>query len=67
MLDPAGVSGSFAVRGYHRKGWLPQNQRYKHAGVSHQDWPRQIHAVEISLSAGTSALSTLPPATSETR
>jgi hypothetical protein len=67
MLDPAGGSGSFAVRGYHRKGWLPQYQRYKQAGVSHQDCPRQIHAVNISLSAGTSALSTLPPATSETR
>jgi len=51
MLDPASGSGSFIVRGYHRKGWLKQNQRYKHASVSHQDWLRQIYAVDISLFA----------------
>lgn len=51
MLDPAGGSGSFVVRGYHRKGWLQQNARFKHASVSHQDWLRQIYAVDISLFA----------------
>ena len=51
MLDPAGGSGSFVVRGYHRKGWLKQNERFKHASVSHQDWLRQIYAVDISLFA----------------
>jgi hypothetical protein len=51
ILDPASGSGSFVVRGYHRKGWLKQDRRYKHASVSHQDWLRQIHAVDISLFA----------------
>lgn len=45
MLDPAGGSGSFVVRGYHRKAWL------KHTSVSHQDWLRQIYVVDISLFA----------------
>jgi hypothetical protein len=51
MLDPAGGSGSFVVRGYHRKAWLKQNERLRHASVSHQDWLRQIYAVDISLFA----------------
>ncbi|MSU59737.1 MAG: hypothetical protein EXS35_16480 [Pedosphaera sp.] len=51
MLDPAGGSGSFVVRGYHRKAWLKQNERLRHASASHQDWLRQIYAVDISLFA----------------
>ncbi len=51
MLDPAGGSGSFVVRGYHRKAWLKHNERLKHASVSHQDWLRQIYVVDISLFA----------------
>ena len=51
MLDPAGGSGSFVVRGYHRKAWLKQNEPIKHPRVSHQDWLRQIYAVDISLFA----------------
>lgn len=51
MLDPAGGSGSFVVRGYHRKAWLKQNETLRHASVSHQDWLQQIYAVDISLFA----------------
>jgi hypothetical protein len=51
MLDPAGGSGSFVVRGYHRKVWLKHNEALKHASVSHQDWLRQIYVVDISLFA----------------
>lgn len=51
MLDPAGGSGSFVVRGYHRKAWLRQNESLRHPSVSHQDWLRQIYAVDISLFA----------------
>jgi hypothetical protein len=51
LLDPAGGSGSFVVRGYHRKAWLKHNERLKHASVSHQDWLRQIYVVDISLFA----------------
>ncbi|MEK7676334.1 MAG: N-6 DNA methylase, partial [Verrucomicrobiota bacterium] len=51
MLDPAGGSGSFVVRGYHRKAWLKQRETLTHPSVSHQDWLRQIHAVDISLFA----------------
>src|SRR2546425_571470 len=51
MLDPAGGSGSFVVRGYHRKAWLKHNERLKHASVSHQDWLQQIYVVDISLFA----------------
>lgn len=51
MLDPAGGSGSFVVRGYHRKAWLKHNETRKHASVSHQDWLRQIYVVDISLFA----------------
>jgi hypothetical protein len=51
MLDPAGGSGSFVVRGYHRKAWLKHDERLKHASVSHQDWLRQIYVVDISLFA----------------
>ena len=51
ILDPASGSGSFVVRGYHRKGWLQQNRRLTHASVSHQDWLRQIYAVDVSLFA----------------
>jgi Eco57I restriction-modification methylase/restriction endonuclease TaqI-like protein len=51
MLDPASGSGSFVVRGYHRKAWLKHNETRKHASVSHQDWLRQIYAVDISLFA----------------
>ncbi|MCI0541191.1 MAG: SAM-dependent methyltransferase [Verrucomicrobiales bacterium] len=51
VLDPAGGSGSFVVRGYHRKAWLKQNERLRHASVSHQDWLQQIYAVDISLFA----------------
>ena len=51
MLDPAGGSGSFVVRGYHRKAWLKHNETLKHASVSHQDWLRQIYVVDISLFA----------------
>ena len=51
MLDPAGGSGSFAVRGYHRKAWLKHNETLRHASVSHQDWLRQIYVVDISLFA----------------
>jgi N-6 DNA Methylase len=51
MLDPAGGSGSFVVRGYLRKAWLKHNETLKHASVSHQDWLRQIYVVDISLFA----------------
>ena len=51
MLDPAGGSGSFVVRGYHRKAWLKHNERLRHASVSHQDWLQQIYVVDISLFA----------------
>ena len=51
MLDPAGGSGSFVVRGYHRKAWLKQNETLRRASVSHQDWLKQIYAVDISLFA----------------
>ncbi|MBI4662499.1 MAG: N-6 DNA methylase [Verrucomicrobia bacterium] len=51
VLDPAAGSGSFVVRAYHRKAWLKQNQSLRHPGVSHQDWLRQIYAVDISLFA----------------
>ncbi len=51
MLDPAGGSGSFVVRGYHRKAWLKQNEVLRRPSVSHQDWLRQIYAVDISLFA----------------
>jgi len=51
ILDPASGSGSFVVRGYHRKGWLKQSGRQRHASVSHQDWLQQIYAVDISLFA----------------
>jgi hypothetical protein len=51
MMDPAGGSGSFVVRGYHRKAWLKHNETLKHASVSHQDWLRQIYVVDISLFA----------------
>ncbi|MBI5772339.1 MAG: N-6 DNA methylase [Verrucomicrobia bacterium] len=51
VLDPAGGSGSFVVRGYHRKAWLKQSEKLKHPGVSHQDWLRQIYTVDISLFA----------------
>jgi hypothetical protein len=51
MLDPAGGSGSFVVRGYHRKAWLKQNESLRHPSVSHQDWLRQIYTVDISLFA----------------
>lgn len=51
MLDPAGGSGSFVVRGYHRKAWLKQNERLRHASVFHQDWLQHIYAVDISLFA----------------
>lgn len=51
LLDPAGGSGSFVVRGYHRKAWLKQNESLRHPSVSHQDWLRQIYAVDISLFA----------------
>ena len=51
ILDPASGSGSFVVRGYHRKGWLHQDRRHRHASVSHQEWLRQIYAVDISLFA----------------
>lgn len=51
MLDPAGGSGSFVVRGYHRKAWLKQNESHRHPAVLHQDWLRQIYAVDVSLFA----------------
>src|ERR1017187_6109763 len=51
MLDPAGGSGSFVVRGYHRKAWLKHNKTLTHASVFHQDWLRQIYVVDISLFA----------------
>ncbi len=51
MLDPAAGSGSFVVRGYHRKAWLKPDARLRHASVSHQDWLRQIYAVDVSLFA----------------
>jgi len=51
VLDPAGGSGSFVVRAYHRKAWLKQNERLRHASVSHQDWLQQVYAVDISLFA----------------
>lgn len=51
MLDPAAGSGSFVVRGYHRKAWLKQKEQSKPTTVSHQDWLRQIYAVDISLFA----------------
>ncbi len=51
VLDPAVGSGTFVVRGYHRKAWLKQNERLRHPSVSHQDWLRQIYAVDIGLFA----------------
>jgi len=49
VLDPACGSGSFLVRGYHRKAWL------KHKTVdsvaAHQDRLTQIYGVDISLFA----------------
>ncbi len=49
MLDPASGSGSFVVRGYHRKAWLKQHHGRKHASVLHQDWLQQIYAADIAL------------------
>lgn len=51
VLDPAAGSGSFVVRAYHRKAWLKQHAGRRHPSVSHQDWLRQIYAVDISLFA----------------
>ena len=51
VLDPACGSGSFLVRAYHRKAWLKQNQRFKHASVTHQDRLAQIYGADISLFA----------------
>lgn len=45
MLDPAVGSGSFVVRGYHRKAWL------KHSTAPHKDLLREIYAVDVSLFA----------------
>ena len=50
-LDPPAGSGSFVVRGYHRKAWLKHNKTLTHASVFHQDWLRQIYVVDISLFA----------------
>ena len=51
VLDPACGSGSFLVRAYLRKAWLKQNQRFKHASVTHQDRLAQIYGADISLFA----------------
>jgi len=51
VLDPAAGSGSFVVRAYYRKAWLKQSEGLRHASVTHQDWLRQIYAVDISLFA----------------
>jgi hypothetical protein len=51
ILDPSCGSGSFVVRGYHRKAWLKPNHARRHASVSHQDWLRQIYAVDVAVFA----------------
>jgi hypothetical protein len=51
VLDPACASGSFLVRGYHRKAWLKEDRRRKHHGDTHHDRLTQIYGVDVALFA----------------